>query len=122
MDVCKIMKICGFYLCYQLIMSFPFWKTDYVFNYKISFNATKSPLLYFTYLDKCHSDLLNLTMRDGNVIPYLSKCMHLGTTIYTTLYKDNVIDVLNELYKRTNYLLTDFSFTISNLLIIYCVN
>ena len=42
-------------------------------NQKITFNATKSQLLYFSYLDKDHSDLLNLTMKDGNVIPYLSK-------------------------------------------------
>ena len=49
-------------------------------------------------------------MKDGNVIPYVSKCVHLGTTIYTTLYRDNVIDVVNELYKRTNYLLLDFNF------------
>ena len=39
-------------------------------------------------------------MKDGNAIPYVSKCLHLGTTIYTTLYRDNVIDVVNELYKR----------------------
>ena len=50
-------------------------------------------------------------MKDGNVIPYVSKCLHLGTTIYILLYRDNIIDVVNELYKRTNYLLSDFSFT-----------
>ena len=39
-----------------------------------------------------HSDLLSLTMKDGDVIPYVSKCLHLGTTIYTkTLYRDNVL-------------------------------
>ena len=100
-------------------MSYPFWNTkkmlqiceEYAFNYKITFNATKSQLLYFSYLNKDHSDLLSLTMKDGNVIPYVSKWLHLGTTIYTTLYRDNVIDVVNELYKCTNYLLSDFSFT-----------
>ena len=71
---------------------------DYAINYKITFNATNIQVLYFSYLDKDHSDLLSLTMKDGNVIPYLSKCLHLGTTIYTTLYRDNVIDVVNELY------------------------
>ena len=81
------------------------------FNYKITFNATKTQLLYLSYLDKDHSDLLNLTMKDGNVIPYVSKCVHLGTTLYTQLYRDNVIDVVNELYKCTNHLLSDFSFT-----------
>ena len=52
--------------------------------------------------------------------------MHLGTTIYTMLYRDNVIDVVNELYKCTNYLLSDFSFTesctISNLFNSFCMN
>ena len=92
---------------------------------KITFNATKSQLLYFSYLGKDHSDLLNLTMKDGNVIPYVSKCLHLGTTIYTTLYRDNVIGVVNELYKHTNYLLSDFSFTercaVTNLLTTFCM-
>ena len=96
---------------------------EYAFNYKITFNATKSQLLYFSYLDKDHSDLLGLTMKDGNVIPYVSKCLHLGTTIYTTLYRDNVID---ELYKCTNYFLSDFSFTESctvfNLFKRFCMN
>ena len=42
-------------------------------------------------------------------LPYVSKYVHLGTTIYTTLYRNNVIDVVNKLYKRTHYLLSDFS-------------
>ena len=33
--------------------------------------------------------------------------MHHGTTIYTQLCRDNVIDVFNELYKRTSYLYSD---------------
>ena len=71
---------------------------EYAFNYKITFNAIK--ILLFR---KDHSDLLNLTMKDGSVIPYVSKCLHICTTIYTTLYRDNVIDVINESYKRTNF-------------------
>ena len=99
---------------------------EYAFNYKITFNATKSQLLYFSYLGKDHSDLLSLAMKDGNVKPYVSKCVHLGTAIYTTLYRDNVIDVVNELYKRTNYLLSDLSVTdsctVSNLFNSFCMN
>ena len=57
---------------------------------------------------------------------YVSKCFHLGTTMNTTLYRDNVIDVGNELYKRTNYLLSDCSitesYTVSNLLNNYYMN
>ena len=56
----------------------------------------------------------------------MSKCLHHGTTIYTTLYRDIVIDVVNELYKRTNYLLSDLSFTesctASNLFNSFCMN
>ena len=60
-------------------------------------------------------------MKYGNVIRYVSKCLHLVTTIYTTLYRDNVIDVVNELYKRTNDLLSDFSFTGRELHCIYLI-
>ena len=85
-------------------MSYTFWNTifffqiceQYAVNYTISLNATKSQLLYLSYLDKHQSDLLNLTMKYGNCRPYESKCLHLGTTIYTMLYRDNVIDVVNE--------------------------
>ena len=136
MDVCIIMNIWGYFTYADAISLL--WTTlseiqkklqiceEYAFNYKTTFNTTKSQLLLFSYLDKDHGDLINLTMKDGNVIPYVSKCLHLGTTIYTTLYKDNVIDVVNELYKRTNYLLSYFSFTescnVSNLLNSLCMN
>ena len=39
---------------------------EYAFNYKITVNAARSHLLYFSYLE--HSDLLNLTIYDGNTI------------------------------------------------------
>ena len=87
--------------CYRYVKSMPL----------ITCNATKSQLLYLSYLGKDHSELLSFTMKYGNVIPYMSKCLHLGTTIYTTLYRHHVIDVDNELYKCTNYLLSEFSFT-----------
>ena len=84
---------------------------EYACNYKITFKATKCQALYFSFLDKDHSDLLNLTMQDGNIIPYyVSKCVHHGTTIYAQLCRDNVIDVFNELYKRASYLFSDFLF------------
>ena len=65
---------------------------EYAFNYKITLIVTKSQLLFFSYLDNYHSELLNLTMKNGNLMPYVSKCMHLVTTIYTHLNRDNVID------------------------------
>ena len=54
------------------VLLFPEYKTmlqiceELAFNYKIIFNATRSQLLYLSYLDD-QSDLLNLTMRYGNV-------------------------------------------------------
>ena len=82
-------------------MSYPFWNTKKCYIY------VKSMPLITKYI-------------------YVSKCLHLGTTIYTTLYRDNIIDVVNELYKRTNYLLSDFSFTesctVSNLFNSFCMN
>ena len=47
-----------------------------------AFNATKSQLFYLSYLDKDHSDLLNLTMKDGNMIPYVSKSVNLESWYY----------------------------------------
>ena len=60
------------------------------------------------------------------VIPYVNKSWYNFIRRVVHLYKDNVTDVINELYKRTNYLLADFSFTesstISHLLNSYCMN
>ena len=70
-------------------MSYPFWTTKTYYRYLKSMPLiTKLPLMLLkvSYLVIDHSDLLNLTMKDGNVIPYVSKCLDLGTTIYTMLY------------------------------------
>ena len=41
-------------------------------------------------------------MRYGKVVPYYeNQCVYLDTTIYAQLYIKNLIDVVNELYKRT---------------------
>ena len=47
-------------MCYRYVKSMPLI-TKLVSNY------TKSQLLYFSYLDKDHSDFLSLPMKDGNV-------------------------------------------------------
>ena len=43
-------------------------------------------------------------------LSYVSKFVHIVVPICTHLYGDNVIDVINELYKRINNLLSDFVF------------
>ena len=100
---------------------------EHAFNYKITFNATKSILLCLRYLDKDHSDLLKLTMKDGIVLPYMWVNVGILVLQYIhSFYRDNVIDVVNELYKYTNYLLSDCSFTgsctVSNLFHCNCMN
>ena len=60
-------------------------------------------------------------MRDVNVILYV-----IGTTIYTQLYRDNFIDAVHVIYKHSNHLLSDFTFTESctvfNLFNSYSIN
>ena len=67
---------------------------EYAFNFKITF---KSQLLYFNYICTSHNELSNLKMQDGNIIPFVNKCVHLGTTIHIELYTNKVnIIVTNE--------------------------
>ena len=65
-------------------------------------------------------------MNDGSIIPYVDTCNHLGNTI--NIKSDKVIldNAVNELYMRTNCLLSDSSFsecsTLSHLFNTYCMN
>ncbi len=99
---------------------------DYACKFKIKFNASKSQLLFFSCKGEMTDNFCTLKMRDGNSIPYVNKCVHLGTTLYTDLYRTNIESAVHDLYRRTNYLLADFSFTesctISNLFSSYCMN
>ena len=125
-DVCIIMKI---WRRYQFVMSHTFWNTIKCYRYVKSmplifsnaFNAIESQLWYFSYLDKDNSDLINLTTKDGYVY-HMCKCVYLGTTICTQLYRDHVIYAVNELYKRTNYLLIVVLYPLINRCQIWCFN
>ena len=65
-------------------------------------------------------------MNDGSIIPYVDTCNHLGNTI--SIKSDKIIldNAVNDLYMRTNCLLSDFSFsecsTLSHLFNTYCMN
>ena len=65
-------------------------------------------------------------MNDGSIIPYVDTCNHLGNTI--SIKSDKVIldNAVNELYMRTNCLLSNFLFsecsTLSHLFNTYCMN
>ena len=96
----------------------------YAEEHKILFNAKKSQLLHFTKSSKSKDP--QLFMNDGSIIPYVDTCNHLGNTI--SIKSDKIIldNAVNDLYMRTNCLLSDFSFsecsTLSHLFNTYCMN
>ena len=81
------------------------------------------------YFSNKKSDVIeqySLKMRDGNVIPYVIECAHLGTRISTDLYNINQNVSIADLNSKTNYLLSEFSFTesisLSKLFDSYCMS
>ena len=67
-------------------------------------------------------------MKNGEEIPYVLECNHLGN-ILITISEFSIVDhAVNDLYMRTNCLLADFSFTDSSTLsrlfntCTYCTN
>lgn len=101
---------------------------EYARLFKITFNAKKSQLLYFSgdKNDVELSELFTVRMQDGKPVSYVKDCIHLGTPVYTDCDHNHYKDAINELNKKTNYLLADFSFsdstTLSRLHSSYCMN
>ena len=65
-------------------------------------------------------------MKNGEKIPYVTECNHLGN-ILSTISEISIVDhTVNDLNMRTNCLLADFSFTdrntLSRLFNTYCTN
>ena len=58
----------------------------YARKYDILFNATKSQLLYFGKDSNKDNVQPVLIMDNGKEIPYVTKCLHLGNSISTTVY------------------------------------
>ena len=55
-------------------------------------------------------------MKNGEEIPYVTECNHLGN-IFSSISDIPIVDpAVNDIYKRTNCLLADFSFTDSKTL------
>ena len=99
----------------------------YARKYDILFNATKSQLLYFG--KDSHNDNVQpvLSMDNGNKIPYVTKCLHLGNSIRTTgTQRSPINNATADLNIKSNDLLTEFSFSNSSTLSIlfksYCMN
>ena len=99
----------------------------YAKQYGILFNAKKSQLLLF---DRKHREKdkvrPKLYMPNGELIPYVDECAHLGNIINTNNSSKVIEHAKKDIYIRTNVLLSDFSFTESSTLSVlfntYCMN
>ena len=96
----------------------------YADEHKILFNAKKSQSLHFTKSSTSKDP--QLFMNDGSIISYIDTGNHLGNTISIKSDKLILDNAVNELYMRTNCLLSDFSFsecsTLSHLFDTYYMN
>ena len=66
-------------------------------------------------------------MNHGQIVPYVEKCIHLGSTLSTSSTEHALIDsAITDLNIKTNNLLYEFSFsestTLSRLFQSYCMN
>ena len=78
----------------------------YAEEHTILFNAKKSHLLYFTKSSTSKDS--QLFMNDGSIISYVDTFNHLGNTISIKSEELILDNAVNELYMRTNCLLSDF--------------
>ena len=98
---------------------------DYAMKHNILFNAKKSQMLTFDHKSRILVKPI-LKMKNGEEIPYVTECNHLGN-ILSSISDIPIVDhAVNDIYKRTNCLLADFSFTdsktLSRLFNTYCTN
>ena len=93
-------------------------------QHDILFNASKSQLLWFGKGKKpIH---ISLKMENGQVIPYVDSCKHLGNEISMNRMNVFINNATNDLHCRLNSLLAEFSLcdsvTLSTLFKTYCMN
>ena len=101
---------------------------SYANENKILLNVSKSQILHFSR----NKDLENnrkpqLRMNNGQLIPYVEKCIHLGNRLSSTSREHVMItSSITDLNIKTNNLLSEFSFnestTLSRLFSSYCMN
>ena len=94
---------------------------------KILFNASKSKIVHFSKNeDSGNSKKPKLLMNNGQLIPYVGKCIHLGNTLsFTSREHAMMTSSITDLNIKTNNLLSEFSFsestTLSKLFSSYCM-
>ena len=98
----------------------------YAIKYKITFNAKKSQVLCFNSKSNKKPNAIPLRMTNGQLIPYIDTCIHLGNKLCTTNNNICVDQAVTDLNVRLNNLLSDFSHCSTNTLSIlfktYCMN
>lgn len=100
---------------------------SYAKQFDILFNAKKSQIVFFK--GKCKTANFikpPLQMENGESIPYVDECNHLGNVLSSKSKNTLIQNAINDLYMRTNCLLSDFSFTdsttLASLFNTYCMN
>ena len=93
-------------------------------QHDILFNASKCQLLWF---GKGKLPInINLKIENGQVIPYVDSCIHLGHEISMNRMNVFIYNATNDLHCRFNGLLADFSHcdsvTLFTLFKTYCMN
>ena len=80
---------------------------DFAKDYNILFNASKCKLMYFKKDNINYENLL--CMSNESSIEFVEQCVHLGTQIYSDIFKKNIDSATNDLYMTTTNPLADFS-------------
>ena len=99
---------------------------EYADEHRILFNAKKSKLL--TFKSSCHSTITEnmLHMKNGVPIETVNECKHLGSTVHTDISNKSIGNAINDIFMRTNNLMSDFSHCNSSTLSIlhntYCMS
>ena len=100
---------------------------DYTMKHNILFNAKKSQMLTYDHKSRISvKTILKMKKTVKRSHMYVTECNHLGNILRIISDTPIVDHALNDIYKRTNCLLADFSFTnsktLSRLFNTYCTN
>ena len=95
---------------------------DYAMKHNILFNAKKSQMLTFDHKSRILVKPI-LKMKNGEEIPYVTECNHLGNILSSISDIPLVDHAVNDIYiyKRTNCLLADFFLRIAKLFHAYLI-
>ena len=98
----------------------------YAEKHDIIFNAGESQLLSFNSRSMREKYEISIKMRNGQAIPCVNSCVHLGNEICTDYHNVLINNAIRDMNIRFNSLMADFSYcdsaTLSILFKTYCMN